>query len=291
MSIATRVETTRSASALPVIARLEAQRYLRHPLFLFGVVVNITICLVGPDPHTSVALNGLGPAAATGVLGIVIMVSLTRSSETIGAAAGVVPLPERTRSLALVGACLVPLALGLLWWLWAVVTFHHHPPPANGYPFGTSEAWNAAVMFGQGPLATFGGPLLGVVVGRWTKGRGAVALTSVGVVAVTIVMQGLFEPLRRIRVVMPWTHWGGPYGVDGDPNRMLVFSGSPFWWIAYVACLCALGVLAVLLHDREQPRRRLAAAAAGIGIVAVATVLLAMGTGTSDTVVNPLPSS
>jgi len=100
-----------------------------------------------------------------------------------------------------------------------------------------------------------------------------------------------FEPLRRIRVIMPWTYFGGPAGIPGDPNRILLYSGSPAWWCVYVACLCVLAVLAIVLHDRESPRRPVLVLAAGVGAAALVAVGLAMWTGVDHTLVNPLPSS
>ena len=76
---------------------------------------------------------------------------------------------------------------------------------------------------------------------------------AVGLVLVTIVMQGLVEPLRHVRVFWPWTYFGGPYGVDGDPERWLILSGSPQWYCVYLVVLCALGVVVAALHDREEP--------------------------------------
>jgi hypothetical protein len=281
-------------AALPVLARLEIRRYALHPLFLLGLAANIALCLTGPSETERMSSLGfaIAPAAAIGVLGIVIMASLTRRSEMIRVAAGVVPVPERTRSLALVAACVVPFTAGLAWWVWALWVYRDSPPPANGFPFGpvVDDAWVAAVLFGEGPMACLGGALMGILVGRWIAARAAPALTAVAVIAFCITMQGIFDPLRRIRVISPWTYWGGPAGVKGDPERMVLYTGSPFWWIPYLACLCALGVLAILLHDREQPRRHLLTAAAGVGAIAVFTALLAMWTGTPDTLVNPLPS-
>jgi hypothetical protein len=132
--------------------------------------------------------------------------------------------------------------------------------------------------------------MLGLLVARWTRGRAAPALVMVGVVAATIVMQGLFEPLRTVRVVMPWTYWGGPFDSGFDTaNRMLVFSGAPGWWIVHVTCLSAMGLLAALAHDRERPRHPLIVAGAVVLVVSVVSCALAMTTGIDSTLVNPLP--
>ena len=283
-------------SVLGELTKLEMRRYALHPLFLLGIAVTLLTCVVvGIRRRERSSSTGFAivPAAAFGVLGIVIMASLTRRSETLRHAAGVVPVPERTRSLALIAACAVPFAAGLVWWVWAVWAFDDSPPPPDGFPFGPvagDDLWVAAVLFGEGPMAALGGPLLGILVARWIGGRAAPIIAAVVVIAFCIVMQGLFDQVMRIRVISPWTYFGGPSGVKGDPERMLLYTGSPYWWVPYLVCLCVLGGIAVLLHDREQARGPLLRVAAGVGVVAVITVLLAMWTGTPETLVNPIPS-
>lgn len=286
----------RPATTLPALARLELRRYALHPLFLLGVVLNVALCLVlgvSEEERSSSLGFAIVPAAAFGVLGIVIMANLTRRSEKLRSAAGVVPMPERTSSLALVAACAVPFAAGLAWWAWALWAFGDSPPPADGFPFGPvagDDLWVAAVLFGEGPMASLGGPLLGILVARWVGGRAAPIFAAVGVIAIGIVLQGLFDQVMRIRVIGPWTYFGGPSGVKGDPERMVLYTGSPYWWVAYLVCLCALGAIGILLHDAEQRRGRLLRVAAGVGVLAVVTVLFAMWTGTPETLVNPIPS-
>jgi hypothetical protein len=281
----------RLRGALGQLAWLEIRRYVLHPLFLLGIAANIVGCITGPDATMSSFGGVIEPAAGIGIVGIVITAGLTRRSDRLRDAAGAVPVSERTRSLALVAACAVPFAAGLIWWGWALAAYRSSPPPANGFPFGpVSASWRAAVLFGEAPVACLGGPLLGVLVGRWLPRRGAAPLVAVGVVAVSIALQGVFDPIRRIRELSPWTYWGGPFGVHGDANRMLVFPGSPEWWVAYLACLCGLAVLGVLAHDREQPRRGLWTAMVVVAVAAAAAAVLSIETGIGGTLVNPLPS-
>jgi hypothetical protein len=283
---------TTDAGVFRALALREMRRYLRHPLFLLGTAVLVATTLTGPDEQMSMLSYTILPAVATGIFGLIIMASLARNGERVRSAAGAVPVPERTRTLALAAACLVPFAVGLVWWVWASIVYLGDEIPPSGFPFGgeVSDGWALAVLFGQGPMACLGGPLLGLLVARWLSSRAAPALTAVGLIAACITLQGLIEELRRIRPLMPWTYFGGPYGIPEDPERMLLLTGSPFWWVAYLACLCGLGLIAALLHDREQPRGRLWRAAAVLGALAVVTVLLAMFTGVPETVVNPEPS-
>lgn len=232
------------------------------------------------------------PGAALGVLGLVAMASMTRNARTLSRSAGAVPVPEHVQTRALALSCLLPFGVGLLWYAWNVWLFHHHPPPSHGFPFGpVTESWKLAVLFGGCPMAALGGPLLGVVIGRWWPRRGVAPMSAVLLVSLVIVFQGLFEPLRRVRVVMPWTYFGGPFDADGDPNRMVLHSGAPQWWVGYLVCLCGLAVVAALWHDREARTSRLRAVGAVLLGAAIVTCLVAMFTGIDHTLVNPLPSS
>ena len=253
---------TNSATSLRRLAALETRRYARHPLFVLGVLITIVSCLARPDRQSAAYSDTIVPAAALGVLGLIAMAMMTRASRTLSRAAGAAPVPERTQSAALALACLLPFSVGIVWVAWALWAAHQYPAPANGFPFDhQSTSWKFAVLFGPGAVASLGGPLLGIAIGRWFPQRGAAPLSAVALVAAVIVMQGLFVPLRRVRVVMPWTSWGGPFGIDADRNRMLVLTGSPQWWVVYFACLCALTTVAALWHDPEArtPRLRIVA--------------------------------
>jgi hypothetical protein len=184
----------------------------------------------------------------------------------------------------------VPFTVGIAWSGWAVWAASHSPIPANGFPFGpASGSWKLALLFALGSLSALGGPLLGLAVGRWLpQRRGAAGRRAAD--RRHDRDAALFEPLRRIRVVMPWTSFGGPFGVKGDSNRALIFTGSPQWYLIYLLCLFGLAVTAALGHHpaASSPRWKLAA---GLLLgAAVATGLLAMWTGTGHTIVNPLHS-
>ena len=89
---------------------------------------------------------------------------------------------------------------------------------------------------------------------------------------------------------MPWTYFGGPAGVEGDPNRMVIMIGSPVWYGVYLALLCLGGVLMAMLHDPEGDRRRLGWWLVLTVCLALAATTLAMTTGVQAELVNPVPS-
>jgi len=274
------------------LARKEIVRYARHPLFLVGLVLTAIPAILGPPERTSSLLEVIAPAAGIGVFGIMVMASLVRSSDQVAEAAGAVVVDERSRTLALAVAVVVPFTAGLAWFTWAVWAYHQYPPPANGPVFGgVGDGWVYASLFALSVMACIGGPVLGLVVGRWLHFRGAAPVVAVLLVIGTIMMQGIFEPLRFIRVIAPWTYFSGPFGVEGDGDRMMILTGSPQWYVVYLTALCVIGVIVALLHDRENRRNGLFVALAVAVVLAVVFCVLAMTTGVQPAMINPLQSS
>ena len=287
------VTTPANAGVLGALARQEIVHYLRHPLFLVGLGLTVVGCAMGADPTSSSLYHVIIPGAALGVFGLVIMTGMVRRSDEAHEATGTVVVTERVRTLALASAVVVPFSAGLAFFAWAVWAWNDSPPAPSAIPFGgeAGDGWAYAIMFALGTLSTAGGPILGLVIGRWAHFRGAAALAAVVLVMVTVVMQGLIEPLRYVRVFVPWTYFGGPLGVEGDPGRWLMLTGSPQVYCLYLVALCGLGVLVALLHDREQPRQGLRGLVAGVAVVALALGTLSMVTGPQEDIANPLPSS
>jgi hypothetical protein len=116
------------------------------------------------------------------------------------------------------------------------------------------------------------------------------ALLSIGMITVTILMQGIFESTLSWRMVWVWTQWAGPTGVDGDvlggEDAFGFFPGSPFFWVLYLAALCILGVLAALYHDAESNRQALRKAIVAVAAVAVVLAVLSSAFGVDGIIVN-----
>jgi hypothetical protein len=284
--------SAQGAATWSILARIELGRYARRPAFVVGTLLTYAVLAFYLDPTEPVdELSMIAPAALIGLAGITISAQRVWASDRCASAAGSTPVPEATRTVAHLAACVLPFLAGLGF---VAVTFARHltnPAPPDGYTALMSDAWVASVWFGLGAMSCLGGPILGVVLARATHWRAAPIVASVGVVATTIVFQGLFEPLRRIRVFMPWTYWGGPFGIDGDPQRSIVLTGSPNWWVVYLVSLCAIGAIVAIRHDPDHRDRRSSISLAVLVAVALTTGLLAMWTGTADTLVNPLPGS
>jgi hypothetical protein len=280
---------TGERSALATLARHEIVAYLKHPLFLVGVVLLLVTVAIGDDESSSLGYP-IVPATCFGVFGLMIMAGRVRRSDQAQAAAGTVVLSERERTYALACAAVVPFTAGLVFFAWAVWAYEAHPPRDYTVPFGdVGDGWVYAMLFAIGTLSTLGGPILGLVVGRWMHFRGAAILTSVALILLTVVFQGLVEPLRTVRVFWPWTYFGGPYGDESDPNKWMIFTGSPQWYCLYLAVLCALGVVVAALHDREAPRAGLARLSGVLAVVALVLATITMVTGPEEQS-NPLPT-
>lgn len=282
-------------ATLTSLARQEVSAYLHHKLYWVGAGLLLAVTVIGlvsPDASWSVTGDGIAPAALLGVLGISVMAGLVRNSDRAAEAAGAVSVDQGTRTLALACAVVVPLATALVWYVLAVVAYQLHPPEPQTVPFGTmSDTFVLASMFAEGVPAAAGGPVLGLVIGRWWPRRWVAPVLSVVVVLTTMVMQPLFDWAASWRHVWVWIHFYGAGGTESDPDAALRYSGSPYAYIGYLATLCVLGVLVALYRDPEADRAALRTRIAVVALVAAALCLTAMLVGPDTTLVNPLPSS
>jgi hypothetical protein len=287
--------TTITGSTLRNLAHQEIRNYLKSKLFWVGAAltaVTAVIGVAGGDPRWSTTGDGIAPAALIGLLGINIMAGLTRNSDRAAAAAGTVAVGQRTRSLALAAAVVVPATVGLAWFLLALVGYTLNPPDADAAAFGpVTETFIYASMFLQGVMACVGGPLLGLVVGRWLPRRGVAPVVSVVVVLVTMVLQPLFTWAEQWRQVWIWVHYYAPTGVEGDGDRAVALTGSPYLHIGYLTLLCVLGVLVSMYRDTEPDRTRLRTLILGVAGAAAVVCVLAMFGGLDERLPNPIPSS
>jgi hypothetical protein len=285
---------TTAPPVLGVLASQEIRGYLRSKLFWFGALLWVLLCVgafAWPSDDYSTTGDGLGSAMVLGVFGIVIMAGLVRNSDRAAAASGAVAVPPRTRSLALAAAAVVPGLMGLIWFVFAVVGYQLDPPSPAGAPFGEhSELDFYAAMFAEGVTPAVGGPLLGLVIARWLPGRGIAPLLAVVVVIVTVVMQPLFEWAERPRLAWVWTHFYGLGGIEGDSERMVALSGSPYFYIGYQVTLCVLAVLVAMYRDPEGDRAGLRRRI--VAVIAAAAVLcsLAVLVGPDTAEPSPVPS-
>lgn len=280
---------TERTAAWPVLARIEAARYARRPAFLIGAALTYAALLPYLDrSEPTDELSMIAPAALIGLVGISVSAARVRASDRCADAAGPTAVGQRQRTIAHLIACLVPFLAGLGFVAVTIVRSRSVPAPPDGYAVMMSDGWVAAVWIALGAVSCLGGPVLGVVIARRWTWSAAPLVTSVGLVIVVILFQGLFPALRRVRVVMPWTYWGGPFGVDSDPQRSIVLTGSPGWWLTYLLALCLIGAVVAVRTDPDARNGRTMALLVAGSLIAAISCGLAMWTGTPATLVSPV---
>ncbi len=181
------VERTAPAEeSLRVLARIEAIRFARHPLFIVGTVLLALTMSAAVDDRSSDAWQySIFPAFFLGVFGCVVAYRLTRSTESSVEVMDAAPTPVPRRTAALCLACLVPGGVSLLFSAGLLVGLQVWPLADWQNPgFSNPEAF--VLLVAQPMVACVGGPLVGVAAGRWWRFPGAGVLAAVLLIAAVI---------------------------------------------------------------------------------------------------------
>lgn len=271
-------------ATLLALARADARRYARHPLFLVPCAIIVVALVVDVAQEEG---GGTNPLVGTmliafllGVFGFVVAHRLTTALLRTRELAGTVPVGQQERTLALCLACLVPAAVGLV--LAGVMVVENALWPPDGEPSSLPVTWFSdypasdvlPALLAMGTVAALGGPLLGVAVARWAPFRGS-ALLGVVVLVVATAMMESDEPGGNERLVSAWPVLVDEH-VDADGNVVSTTFTSgiePIWALGWVLCLCGLAVVAALLRDPGHRRRLLIAGGALTGAAAACFVL------------------
>lgn len=253
--------TSAPRATLRALATLEARRYARHPLFLAGVAL-LVWQMVMTSHDVAGAVDGVSatlvdpailPAFTLGLLGVFVGVHLTRSMASSSDPIEASPTDGVKRVTAMCLACLVPAVAALVWFAWTYAVTAVWPIPATAMPSSS-----IAAIRGAGIVCAVGGPVLGVMVGRWTRFPGAgllAALVLFGWVILSTV--SLAMPASRvgtlIHVAAPSVGWVSSDSPTFDDPW--IAGGSPLWHLAYITMLCGLAATAATLHEAWGTRR------------------------------------
>jgi hypothetical protein len=266
---------------------VQARRYLRHPLYLVGLALLAATSwelFTTDQPGFQAASDHFYPAFFLGVFGVIVANRLTRTEDAALALLPSAPMPATTRTLALFGACLVPALTAAVWLLLLVLKFVRVPPPAVATT--AYGAWGlTGTLLAGSVVACFGGPALGVAVGRWLRFPGAGMLTAV--VLVVVVMLGTSAALALspsapawnwLGTLMPYSSWEVVDTTDAGVDTWRgLRDGAPFAYLFYTLGLCGLAVWAGVMKDAEgRMRRRWSRFGALLAVATAAAYLLAV---------------
>jgi peptidoglycan/LPS O-acetylase OafA/YrhL len=174
------------------------------------------------------------------------------------------PTDGVNRVTAMCLACLVPGVVALVWFAWTYAVTAVWPVPATAMPSGSIAAIRAA-----GIVCAVGGPLFGVMVGRWTRFPGAglvAAFVLFGWVMLSTVSLAMSASRvgTLIHVAAPSVGW-----VSSDSPTFedpWIAGGSPLWHLVYIAVLCGLAATAAMLFPQySEQGTSLAALGLGVG--------------------------
>jgi hypothetical protein len=289
-AVTTTLPPTSAAPPVPratllALAKADARRYARHPLFLLPCVVLLVAMgsniVQQKGGGTNPMVDTLTIAFLLGVFGFVVAHRLTTSLRRTRELAGTVPVDQQARTLALCLACLVPAAAAIVVTGFILVVNAVWPP--DGIPSSAPVTWFGdypavdvlATLLVMGPVAALGGPLLGVAVARWAPFRGS-ALLGVVVLVVATAIPASDDRGGSERLASAW-----PVLMDEHVVHEKVLSTTfvpdiePVWVLAWVLSLCGLAVVAALLRDSAH-RRALLLAGAALALSAATSFALAL---------------
>ena len=251
-------------SLLRQLTVIQAGRYARHPLFwgpVLVVLVPATAATADDAPNSYFTLSdNVAVAFIVGVLGMLVAYRLTRTEDRALALLPSAPVAASTRTLALLGACLVPATVGLVALVVRLVTWATYPPPPELVELAGGWPPILAMQVSGFVVACFGGPALGVAVGRWLPFPGAGLLMAVALTVTEAFMVGGSVqidgvggtwPGRITGSAMPWQDWIAVDTIDGVDVLNGLRPGSMYGAFLFAISLCALAAWAAVMKDAE----------------------------------------
>ena len=280
---------TDESRALWTVARYEALRLVRHPIFLVAALLFLYGTATTPfidyanaaydAPAHGDESNLDYPVSAAFLLGLGGLIAMNRTTSSSGRAGEVLdaaPMSEPRRTLALCLACLVPAGLALLG-AGYVFVFWMTDPPVHTENWGEFSDTELGAIMACGVLAALGGSLLGVLTARWWRWPTAAAVTTV--LLITWSIAGLFNDTNALLTL---NHLAAPFTLvssNGDEWSWHL-GGSWLWRIPYLAGLCALAAIAACAHGSDgELRRRQVRWAVVVGVLTLAALLIGTITG------------
>jgi hypothetical protein len=240
---------------LAALSRVEIRRYLRHPVFLLGLAATAVMLTVFLTRRSTDVDNLVTyPASFLGLFGVMTGYWLALSTQPTAEALDATPTPAHLRTAALSTAAVVPFVAGVVA-LVAIVAFQPVPLWTQR---SVATPDRVTMLVAEVVMSAVGGPLLGVAVARWVR---AVWLPPVLFVVIELWLgtaAGLASNFQNstlvllVRMFTPFTFFVTANGFDAGE----VWRGSPWFYVAWQVCLCALAVTVAMLKDADPVTRR-----------------------------------
>lgn len=266
-----------TVATLRELALVDAKRFARHPLFIFGVVANFALIYAAArDRVPSPVSIGISPAFFLGILGLVVAHRLTTSLRRTHELVDSMPSSQRRRTAALCLACIVPFLAGIASAILIIVLVEAYPPERQPDAvmtwFGDYPAADViASVLTVGAVAALGGPLLGVLIAMWVPFRGSALLAVVGLFFLCEAATHWAAPWN---VLFPWSALANEHVTDGVVRSSTFYPGvSEVWYLVYTLLMCGLAAVGAMLRDPVD-RRPLLWTAAALAVAAAGALTL-----------------
>ena len=266
----------RATASLGALARREAVRFARSPVFLLVIAV-LAVVIVATlfDPTLDDVSGGTGTLANI-VGGFTMVAAFWQTQSTLrgGEVLDVAPTAPPLRTAAVCFVALVSVGCGLL----AMVTILVLSDPTPAWAYGVFGRTDQILILASQLVATsLGGPLLGIAVGRWVRATwlGPVLfVVAYGWVSLTSVLAITYRDsvaVSLLRTLSPFTFF-----TDADTGAHAVYTwrGSPGLFLGWQLCLCAVAVIVALLREATPPLRRRLLRTLAVVLVAAAAMFL-----------------
>ena len=262
------------AETLGSLTRREIARFVRHPVFLLGIV-GLTVtqghALRTPTPDVNNLI--VAPVLFVSVAGLIAAFALTHSMQSAAEAVDLAPVSMQVRTTALCLTSVVPFTVGLV----TTALTLAFAELVGDWPYATfSVSDRVGIVSSQIAVAALGGPLLGVALARWVRYPWTGLVLVLGLFAWIQVIEGIAATYRQnlgivaLRMFAPFTFFTTTqYGGN------VSWPGSPWAFVGWQLCLCAVAVVVALLRGASPAVRRRLLQVLG-AVLALAAVMFAL---------------
>jgi hypothetical protein len=281
MSTATATSAnTDSVATVRELARVDAKRFARHPLFIVGVVANFSVIYAAARDRVPAPLgNAISPAFFLGIFGLVVAHRLSTSLRSTHELVDSMPSSRRRRTASLCLACGVPLLAGVVSAVAILVLVEAYPPerpsPEARMTWFGDYPWPdvVAALLAIGTISALGGPLLGVLIATWAPFRGSALIAVVGIIVLCEAATHWSVPWR---VVLPWAALEDEHVTNGILTGSTFVPGvSEVWYAVYALLMCGVAAVGAMLRD-PMDRRPLLWIGAVLTVAAAGALALAV---------------